>query len=400
MAGATHQKKHGVTIMLSGKFTSIFAILCSIVMADYSSGSEKKTAVVNAGSTGSRLYIYEHSSNPGSGLPVIEKQTSSKQKGGIQDVDADNLETYLKNLFSAVNKENINNIYFYSTAGMRQAEPDKKASLNEGIERWLKAEFPSSDIDVQIITGREEALYNWLALNYDNKLLKFQGKTEGVLDMGGASTQIAYEVDDNANFIVQINSKTYKLNTESFLGLGLDVAINQYLDQPECFPKDFTLPNRKKGTGDFDACSEAIAPLITGVQKVHNYITSHPAINTCNFLLVAGFNYTASELNISKSYSIANLGKKGRDFCEQSWKDLKSGKTSYLATPFLWHICFDAALEKDLLTLGYRINLGGVPIKTASSMAYKSDWTLGVLLKSFVTAIPEPEEQHKPHTDL
>ena len=368
-------------------------------MADYSFGSEKKTAVVDAGSTGSRLYIYEHSSDPATGIPVIERETSSKQKGGIQGVDEDNLDTYLENLFGSVKKDNINNIYFYSTAGMRLINRDTRKSLNNHVKKWLKAEFPSSDIDVETIPGQKEALYAWLALNYDNNLLKLQGDTQGVLDMGGASTQIAYEVDDNADFIVEINSKTYKLNAESFLGLGLNLAISQYLNQETCFPEGFILPSGKKGTGDFDACSKAIVPLITGVKKVNNHIILHPVRNTHSFLLISGFDYTALELNITKSYSITNLGKKGEDFCEQTWKDLKNGKTSYLVTPYLWHICFDAALEKDLLTLGYRLDFGGIPIKTASTIAYKSGWPLGVLLAPFVTTPSNPKE-NKSHTDL
>ena len=385
--------------MLSNKFASIFAVACSIAMADYDAVAEKKTAVVNAGSTGSRLFIYQYSSDPVTGIPVIKKDTSSKQKGGIQDVDKNNLDHYLEELFSAVNKENINDIYFYSTAGMRQIEPDQRKSLNEYIEKWLKEKFPSSEIDVQTIAGQKEALYAWLALNYDNRLLSLQGDTQGVLDMGGASTQIAYEVNDKGSYTVKISNKTYRLETESFLGLGLNLAMTQYLNQAACFPKDFPLPDGRKGTGEFDVCTKAIQPLITDVQTVANYITLHPAKNTHSFLLTAGFNYTAAELDITKSYSIKNLGEKGKDFCEQTWKDLKSGKTSYLPSPFLWHICFDAALESDLLTLGYRLDVGGIPIKTASSIAYKSDWSIGVLFNPFVTTSAESKQSNS-HNEL
>lgn len=367
-------------------------------MADYSFGAEKKIAVVDAGSTGSRLYIYEYSPDPDTGIPVIEKETSSKQKGGIQDVDANNLDTYLENLFGSVNKDNISNIYFYSTAGMRQINPDIRASLNEQVKKWLKAEFPSSDIDVETIPGRKEALYAWLALNYVNNLFKLQGDTQGVLDMGGASTQIAYEVNDKEDFTVEINRKTYKLNTESFLGLGLNLAMSQYLNQEACFPVGFTLPDGKKGTGDFDACSKAIMPLITDVQKLNNYTKLHPVRNTHSFLLISGYDYTASELRITKNYSIKNLGKQGEDFCKQSWMDLKAGKTSYVASPFIWHICFDSALEEDLLTLGYRLDFAGLPVKTASTVSYNLNWPLGVVLTPFVTTSSNPKENT--HTDL
>ncbi|UYM15450.1 acetate and sugar kinases/Hsc70/actin family protein [Endozoicomonas euniceicola] len=378
--------------MLSTKFASIFAVTCSIAMADYDAVEKKKAAVVNAGSSGSRLFIYQHSSDPKMGLPDIKEDTQNIQNGGIQDVDVSNLDQYLQALFSKVEKENINNIYFYSTAGMRKIKPDQRASINTGIEKWLKEKFPSSDIDVQTITGQQEALYAWLALNYDNKFLALQGDTQGVLDMGGGSTQIAYEVKNKGSYTVKISNKTYSLETKSFLGLGLDLAITQYLNQAACFPKGFPLPNGKKGTGDFEVCSKAIRPLITDVQKVSSYLSLHPVVNTHSFIVISGFYYTAKELNITKNYSIKKLGEQGENFCKQIWEDLKIGETSYLPSPFLWHICFDAALESDLLTLGYRLELAGLPIKTTSSIDYKSDWSLGVLFKPFVTPSAESKQ--------
>ena len=393
--------KVNVTIMLSNKFASIFAVMCSIAMADYDAAAAgKKIAVVNAGSTSSRLKLYiQYSSDPVAGIPDIKEDTQSKQKGGIQHVGTNSLNQYLQALFSSVEKENITDIYFYSTAGMREIKPDQRASINEDIEKWLKEKFPSSDIDVQTITGQQEALYAWLALNYDNKFLALQGDTQGVLDMGGASAQIAYEVSDKGNYTVKINDKTYKLETESFLGLGLNLAISQYLNQEACFPDGFPLPNGKKGTGDFEACRKAIQPLITDVQKVSSHLSLHPAVNTHSFIVISGFDYTAAGLNIAKDYSIKKLGEQGEDFCNQIWKDLKSGETSYLPSPFLWHICFDTALESDLLTFGYRLELAGLPIKTASAIAYKSDWSLGVLFNPFVTT-PAESKQSNSHNEL
>ena len=384
--------------MLSSKFTSVFAITCSIAMADYSASTEKNIAVVNAGSSGSRLFVYQYSPDPVTDIPVIKQETSNEQKVGIQDVSSDNLDQYLEKLFSKTNKKNINNIYFYSTAGMRKTAPDQRASLNKTIKKWLKDKFPLSDIDVQTIPGQEEALYAWLALNYKNKSLHSQGDTQGVLDMGGVSTQIVYEVSDKGSYTVKIKNRTYKLETASFLGLGLDAAINQYLNQKSCFPKDFVLPDGKKGTGDFNACTKAIQPLITDVRKVANYIILKPPINTDSFALISGFYYTASELNIARNYSIKNLGKKGEDFCKQAWKELENGKTSYLPSPFLWHICFDAALEKDLLTFGYRLGVGKIPVQTAASSASDSDWSLGVLLSPFAT--PVAPDKHNSQTEL
>ncbi|WP_257252759.1 MULTISPECIES: hypothetical protein [unclassified Endozoicomonas] len=381
--------------MLSGKLASIFAISCSVAIAGYGSEPIKKTAVVDAGSTGSRLHIYEYSLDPANGIPVIEKKTSSKKKGGIQEEKVDSLDGYLQGLFASVIDENINNIYFYSTAGMRQIRPEKRAVLNDEVEQWLKDNFPSSTIEVETITGKKEGLYAWLALNYDNSRIKLQGDTVGVLDLGGASTQIAYEVDKNEDFTVKISSKTYKLNAESFLGLGLDQAISQYLNRASCFPKGFPLPDGRNGTGDYNTCTRKIEPLITKVQEINHYIEHRPPKNTLSFLATAGFDYTALELGISKDFSIKSLDEKGKAFCDSAWNDLKSGKTSYPVNPFLWHYCFDAAYEKDLLTFGYSLNTKDIPIKTASSIDYKADWSIGVLFNSFVTPVKTEKREYR-----
>ncbi|WP_252180629.1 hypothetical protein [Endozoicomonas sp. 4G] len=380
--------------MSSGKLASILVILCSVAMADYSSGSEKKTAVVDAGSTGSRLHIYEYSSDPANGMPVIREKTLSKIKGGVHEEKVDSLDGYLQRLFASASKENINDIYFYSTAGMRQIGPEKRAALNDEVRKRLKEKFPSATIEVATITGRKEGLYAWLALNYDNSRIKLQGDTIGILELGGASTQIAYEVDKDEDFIVKINSKTYKLNAESFLGLGLDHAISQYLNRASCFPVDYTLPDGRNGTGDFVTCTEKIKPLITRVQEINNYIGFRPPRNTHSFLAIAGFDYTATELGISKNFSIKDLDEQGMAFCNSAWDELKSGKTSYPVNPFLWHYCFDAAYEKDLLTFGYRLDAIDIPINTASSIDYKSDWPLGVLFNSFVTPVNTAEQEY------
>lgn len=373
--------------MLLNKVVSISAFICSVAIASYDSSAEKSTIIVDAGSTGSRLNIYQYTLNPASSLPVVHSENSSKLKGGIQEENSDSVDAYLKKLFGEIKSENINNIYFYSTAGMRQVSPNQRASLNKVIGNWLRAKFPRSVIDVQTIPGQKEALYAWLALNYSKGLLGAQSRTQGILEMGGASTQIAYEVENKADFIVKINNKVYKLNAESFLGLGIDQAMDQFLNQESCFPKGYPLPDSKKGTGDYDTCTKRIEPLITIVHEIDDYIKLHPPKNTDSLIATAGFDYTATELSLGEHYSVRNLNEKGKDFCKKEWNALNSGLTPYPVNRFLWHYCFDAAFESDLLTYGYRLNTGNIPVKTASEVAYKSDWVPGVLLKSFVTPL-------------
>ncbi len=53
---------------------------------------------------------------------------------------------------------------------------------------------------VQAITGEQEGVYAWLAVNYAlGRLGSSTHESVGVLDMGGGSAQIAVEVKDSVD---------------------------------------------------------------------------------------------------------------------------------------------------------------------------------------------------------
>src|SRR3989338_3777919 len=96
-------------------------------------------------------------------------------------------------------------------------------------------------VSVKTISGKMEGVYDWLALNYLKNTLTLPSKnTFGVLDMGGASTEITFATHENISpnnkFIVNINNHAYQLYSHSYLGLGQDVARSQYTSNANCFP--------------------------------------------------------------------------------------------------------------------------------------------------------------------
>lgn len=61
----------------------------------------------------------------------------------------------------------------------------------------------NDDSQVQIISGKEEAVNAWIAANYMEK--NFNGienehKTKGIIDLGGGSTQVIFVPERNASF--------------------------------------------------------------------------------------------------------------------------------------------------------------------------------------------------------
>ena len=93
-------------------------------------------------------------------------------------------------------------------------------------------------LQARIISGEEEAIYGWTAINYLMGTLisndsgfgavSAPNKTFGALDMGGASAQISFFQPDEdvvANlFKMQVASKHWNVYGHSFLYFGADLA--------------------------------------------------------------------------------------------------------------------------------------------------------------------------------
>ena len=97
-------------------------------------------------------------------------------------------------------------VFIQATAGMRLLPQDKQSAILENLCQGLKhsSEFLIKDCSsqIQVIDGETEGLYGWLGLNYlyghFNNYNPQVSKhfTFGFMDMGGASTQIAFAPHD------------------------------------------------------------------------------------------------------------------------------------------------------------------------------------------------------------
>ena len=93
-------------------------------------------------------------------------------------------------------------LYMLATAGMRVLPEISQAAILAEIRRRtpLLTNFHFADNHVNVISGKEEGMYAWISANYVLNRLRIgeNGKREesvGIIDMGGGSIQIAFEVD-------------------------------------------------------------------------------------------------------------------------------------------------------------------------------------------------------------
>jgi len=233
--------------------------------------------VIDAGSSGSRIQIYswkntEHvrgllERNHGKwrnltydSMPIIDlgdeagKEWQSRVEPGISTFgnQPSQLAGYLKPLLDHAlkvvpdDKVSATPIFLYATAGMRLLPPDQQAAILTTTCSFIKEStkflIPDCRKHVQVISGEWEGIYGWAAINHLMGGFNPSQRTLGFLDMGGASTQIAFEPDndvvkEHAEDMLKVALRSlsgadreYHVYVTTFLGYGMNEARRRYVD--------------------------------------------------------------------------------------------------------------------------------------------------------------------------
>jgi Golgi nucleoside diphosphatase len=228
-------------------------------------------------------------------------------------------------------------VFLHSTAGMRLLTPTEQNTILENICSYIeqKSDFfiPDCDSHVNVIDGAVEGLYGWLSINYmkqsfDSPEKHQHGKnhtTYGLLDMGGASTQVVFqpnstEIDEHPNNLFKIilhhiptlnpdhnfappEKVSLDVYSDSFLGFGMYQARNRYLTflvdkfhsnhlknkfhspiVDPCLPKGYSFKTKIQdslvafvGDSNFQACLQLIFPVLSN--STHNSANVPPNSN-------------------------------------------------------------------------------------------------------------------------
>ncbi len=123
-------------------------------------------------------------------------------------------------------------LYILATAGMRLLEKSKREAIVSRLRDGIRHKYPFlfPDGNLEVISGKQEGIYQWLSINYvlgkfshdheSDRLVSLGAKEEqedklvlrprtvGALDMGGASMQVAMEVTSD----LQMESMTVSEN--------------------------------------------------------------------------------------------------------------------------------------------------------------------------------------------
>ncbi|KAG7092917.1 hypothetical protein E1B28_009222 [Marasmius oreades] len=369
--------------------------------------------VIDAGSSGSRLQIYswrdprfvlaDKGDELANTLPKVEKGTRDgegwvkKAEPGISSF-ADHLHDipgYLRPLLAHARDlippklQAETPLYFLATAGMRLLTPEQQANiLRETCNFFVYHSHFKIDVSsaagpcgssVRIITGEEEGLFGWIAVNYlmdGFSSSSTKHTTYGFLDMGGASTQIAFEPSNtyqkDKSDLINVRLRLlggkeiqHRVFVATWLGYGTNqarekyvgVAINEFEESRHgdgdndvvadpCLPKHLELTetpvhvgsasdhakktHRLIGTGSFEECMQKSSPLLNNnapcpdTPCLMNGIHVPPIdFSVSHFIGVSEYWFSSEHVfGLGGPYNFVEYERAASKFCSMEWDDI------------------------------------------------------------------------------
>lgn len=232
-------------------------------------------AVIDAGSSGSRLHLYERTAashgvdvkqlfeaKAGEALSSFERSPGDAGSRGIQPL----LEQLLDRLALLNIERSAVHVHVLATAGMRRLDADNPAAARV-IYQSVRHTLASAGVAagrIETLSGHLEGVYAWVDVNdLSGALASTPARaTVAVIEVGGASAQLAYSGEALAGSPltpIRLNGRSHQVVSLTWLGLGQDEARRAMIntarsrsnaDEEQCYPD-----NRKAsgGLSAFDA---------------------------------------------------------------------------------------------------------------------------------------------------
>lgn len=214
-------------------------------------------AVVDAGSSGTRLHLYQ--SQPDGRFVTVRELFNHAQAphplawyNGLNGPGSEpaaagpaGLQPLLKRLQEQIQAQGLApaqvQVEVLATAGMRLLPASTAEAIYASVRATLAGQGFSVG-EVRTLSGRDEGLYAWVDLNYLQGHFHRQAATEGVVEVGGASAQVAFALLAETGAaapppgpqvsVHEINGVRYTVFAWSYLGLGQNQARQAMLQHP------------------------------------------------------------------------------------------------------------------------------------------------------------------------
>ncbi|KAL3309992.1 Ectonucleoside triphosphate diphosphohydrolase 4 [Cichlidogyrus casuarinus] len=307
-------------------------------------------------------------------------------------------------------------VFILATAGMRFLSESDQNDIWTRVRQFVASSYSFSFLPEMAFTisGPEEGIYGWITVNYLlGRFTHSSAKpTVGMIDLGGGSMQIAYQIpyqEDHENiFNVDLSGdKQFTLYATTFLGYGINAAkslykgmlasnltnkaksvvkaedVSEYSEfiNRELAPLREGTELKLRGTGEVPLCSKKLKPLLRkgvacsldpcSMKGVHQ-----PSLPAVEFYGLSEFWYTASALDADR-YEKRAFIERGLHYCqmpssnrkEQEWKNSRCFNAAWISL-----VLHEGFGFPDSLNNFYPVNeINGIEVQ----------WSLGALLFKF-----------------
>lgn len=368
----------------------IFFFILSLTLAiapSFAKAATHYAILINAGSTDNRLHILTYETD--AALPkltdvfVEHANQTLAEFSAKPDQVGKSLAFILDRAQAFLQQEQVNlkevSLHLLATGGMRLLSNAKQQTLYAHAATFIQNHYPFTIKELRTISGKEEGVYGWLSVNYLLNILQTNRATKGSLDMGGASTQIAFATDDVIpaadKITLTINKQQYTVFSKSFLGLGQNALLETMLHATlasQCFPKRYPLSTERMGDFNETVCTKLYIDLLNSAN------INLPSTHGTEFVAYSGVYYTYHFFAADEMPSENYLKSRIQVVCHQDWATLKQ-LYPQIPNKYLANFCAHGIYYVTLLYQSYKLK--DPQIKIAYQLKDQEiDWTLGALL--------------------
>lgn len=345
--------------------------------------------IVDAGSTGTRVHLYEYSTE--SKIPVIHELFSASVKPGLSFYEKTpqeagvSLATPLDATMAELKKRQIDPrnipISVFATAGMRLLPKETQTAIYDNVSSYIQGHYPFHLAEIMTIPGEVEGLFGWLDVNYLAQTFeKSEDATLGSIDVGGGSIQVVFSTQDTKEsdqvFKFSIADHDYFVYSKSFLGLGLNEALNQVNLKAlaaTCYPAHSPASKKEEDRFNFKDCRN----LYTEVIDQHHVREQLPSLGNKEFVAYSGAYYTTHFFEADTQPSQEVLDQRVQAVCNQSFEQIVDTHPKEPKT-YLSAYCANGVYLSQLLFDAYQLK--GNQLKISNQINGQNlDWALGAL---------------------
>jgi hypothetical protein len=406
--------------------TALATLILRIVVHKYlmTSCDDQWGIIIDAGSSGSRAHIFTWKEDRNNDLLLSLKEVSNKKiHPGISSYSTGQLAAQSLAPLLLYSQEIIpkqcwskTRLELLATAGMRLVDPQKTKQIFTGIQEYLiNSPYAFEPKQARVVPGDEEAVFDWLSVNFAKDNFVAKNKFVGVSDLGGASTQISFEVGNGGASkahpgvrTIQVGAHAHSIYAVSRLHMGLYEAYKNTKTEYENEISGNSFPCQIPG--NYHECERLTKQFINhhankDMSKLGNTAIAPPIKPTVtfygldNYAKLANVHFSLTRHPDSRELppkafvdpDMASFQTVAKKVCAMNWYELRNLVPRKAAKDrLLQHSCFGLIYIHLLLKEVYKMENN--PLIFAHSVGdIDGSWATGAAISSFKKPVSDAQ---------